>query len=377
MKIYLIAVLFLLSCKEPFQPTVTTLNSNILIVEGMINTGQDSTIINLSRTVIIAEKNTSKPEVGAIVTVESNANEKYNLLEELPGKYSSVALNLDNSKKYRLSIKTNKGVIYVSDFVETKVSPPIDEINWDIKEDGLQIYNNTHDITNKTRYYRWEYQETWEFNAKFRSFFISDGKQIIPRKPAEDIYTCWNTKKANNIILNSTIKLDQDIIYKNPITFIEASSEKLGVKYSILVKQYALTKEAFNFWQSMKKNTETLGSIFDVQPSQLKGNIYCISNPSEPVIGFISAGAFQSKRIFISKDQLPNNWSIKYPYDNCTAEPILNENPGYNEVFNILQKYIPVSSIGSDAGDIIGYTASTKECVDCTIRGTKNKPGFW
>jgi hypothetical protein len=25
----------------------------------------------------------------------------------------------------------------------------------------------------------------------------------------------------------------------------------------------------------------------------------------------------------------------------------------------------------------IGYTASTRECVDCTLRGSNKKPAFW
>ena len=59
------------ACKEPFTPSVTTTNNNLLVVEGFINSGSDSTIIKLSRTAVIGDTNTiTKPEMGAVVTVE-------------------------------------------------------------------------------------------------------------------------------------------------------------------------------------------------------------------------------------------------------------------------------------------------------------------
>ncbi|HEX8377054.1 MAG TPA: DUF4249 family protein [Pedobacter sp.] len=65
------------------------------------------------------------------------------------------------------------------------------------------------------------------------------------------------------------------------------------------VKQYGITKEGFNFLAKMKENTEQVGGIFDPQPTELKGNIFCMTNPCEKVIGFMHAGRISEKRIFI------------------------------------------------------------------------------
>ncbi len=69
---------------------------------------------------------------------------------------------------------------------------------------------------------------------------------------------------------------------------IPTGSEKLSVAYSDLIRQYAISKEAFNFWTNLKKNTEQLGSLFDLQPFTELGNIQCINNPSVKCIGYIS-----------------------------------------------------------------------------------------
>ncbi|MES2417715.1 MAG: DUF4249 domain-containing protein [Bacteroidota bacterium] len=363
-----------MSCKEQYIPEANTNRENILVVEGFINTGQDSTFIRLSRTVLVTDKEVKTPESGAVITVESDLNEKFVLTEQEKGIYASAPLNLSPLKKYRINIKTVQGATYQSDFVETKVSPSIDSVSYEIKQDGVQLFVSTKDVTNQTRYYRWEYEDTWIFFSKLNSSFIYRNRSIIPRQPAEDIYQCWGNGASSTIYLGSSAKLKDDIIFLNPITFIPSTSEKLELKYSILVKQYALTKEAYEFWQSLKKNTESLGSIFDSQPSQLTGNIHNLGNANEPVIGYISAGSITKKRFFLSKDSLPK-WEATYPFDDCyRADPVLFQDlPMYFEDEN----NIPTSEYLDESGKLIGYYAGARKCVDCTIRGTTKRPSFW
>ena len=106
------------------------------------------------------------------------------------------------------------------------------------------------------------------------------------------IYKCWKTLNSTSIIIGSSESLSTDIIYL-PFHFIENGSEKLSILYSMKLKQYAVSHEKYLFLQKMKKNTEQTGSLFDPQPSQLSGNIHCLTDPNETVIGYveISAGA--------------------------------------------------------------------------------------
>ena len=378
-----IVVVALFCCKKAYKPEVTAVNYNYLVVEGLINTGADSTFIRLSRTVVLDNKNTLKVETGATVTVESDANQSYNLSDvKIAGTYAAAPLNLSATQKYRVRIKTSKGVTYLSDFVDARVSPAIDSISWKATENGLQLYTNTHDATNKSRYYRWEYNETWQFRAKYFSGFKADGKAIVSRNSAtENIYECWGNSISSSIVLGSSSKLVNDVIYLNPLTFITSDSEKVGIRYSVLVRQYALTKEAFEFWELLKKNTENLGSIFDAQPSQLTGNIHNISNAAEPVIGYIGAGTVTEKRVFVPRAVLPSNWRVKYPFS-C-GEPdsvyIVNPKTGARDEDAIFQtkSQLPLEEITNDNGFVIGHTGASPQCADCTIRGTNKKPAFW
>ena len=57
----------------------------------------------------------------------------------------------------------------------------------------------------------------------------------------------------------------------------------------------------------MKKNTEQTGSLFDPQPSQLSGNIHCLTDPNELVIGYVEITQEQTQRIFISSSEV-SDW---------------------------------------------------------------------
>jgi hypothetical protein len=124
------------------------------------------------------------------------------------------------------------------------------------------------------------------------------------------------------------------------------------MEYSILVHQYALTGDAFTFWENLKNNTENLGSIFDAQPSEISGNIHNVNNPAQPAVGYVSVCTVQSKRIFIHNQQLPR-WQTTYPY-NCQADSVLYcsgadcVNQVALELIPIQSPTIPTTALGPD-----------------------------
>jgi hypothetical protein len=370
----LIAVIVAIySCQKPIDIKATTTNANILVVEGLINAGSNLTTIKLSRTVTIGNKTTANPEGGATITIENAQATVATLNEVSKGTYSSAAiLNLDKTKQYRVRIKTANGKIYLSDLVDVKITPPIDSVGYTFKNNGIQIYANAHDDTNNSRYYLYDYAEAWIFNTFYSSGYVSNGSGLSPRTPAQIVSSCYNETATANIFLNSTAALSQDISYQFPLIFIEGTSERISVRYSILVNQTVLTKDAYVFWENLKKSTESLGSIFDVQPSQLIGNIHNVTDPTEPVIGYISAGTTQSKRIYINKRDLPVSFVTKYPYS-CRVDTAKSPGDIATYVISLTAGTTPLHP----NPDGPGYLFTDRTCADCTIRGKVQKPAFW
>jgi hypothetical protein len=375
---YIAVLLVVAGCRKPYNPPAITLNTGYLVVEGAINPGGDSTIITLSRTVNLSGTVTANPVSGATVSVVSDQNNAYPLIETGTGAYTSPGLNLDNAHQYRLSIKTSDGKQYQSDLGPVLITPPIDSIGFNIissaAKTGIQVYVNTHDATNRIKYFRWGFNEEWLFYARYPSNYISNGTAIVPRRSDQNVSHCYTGDESSDINLASSAKLSQDTIYQNPLVFIPSTSEKIEDKYTILVSQYAITPEAFDFYTNLKKNTEQLGSIFDAQPSSEPGNIHCISNPAEPVIGYVGVSTVSKKRVYIVNDQLPQ-WVATYPYA-CQQDTF----PGKRNPISLqmlLDSVYLVTNGVFKASQLAGYLFTSRECADCTIRGSKTPPPYW
>lgn len=375
-----VVVSIIAACKKPYIPPVSGGSKSYLVVDGVINSGNDSTFIRISRTSNL-DDNTLRitTEHGATVSLVSDGAE-YPFTETAADLYASGGLNLDASRKYRLQIITSNNQRYLSDEIVMKDAPGIDNVNYKVEGDFVKIYVDGHDATNNTRYYRWDFDEDWRFHAKYSSGFIYDKTldSLRERKPSEDNFFCFGHAPSNTIVLTSTTKLSQDVVSNALLTTIPSPSQKISLRYSILVKQHALDKEAYQFWENLKKNTEELGGIFDAQPSELKGNIHNVNDPDEPVIGYISGGKMQTKRIYIDKEDLPN-WVTDYS-SRCQLDSTKLKNAdGINEVIQYIYsgQSTAVTAIYIQ-GILIGYMRTANECADCTLtNGKKQAPAFW
>ena len=367
-----IVLLFFAGCKVPYDPPLKTSGTSYLVVEGYINSNGEPTNIKLSRTRNITWGDTASyiNESGALVVIEDNQNDSYPLYQSGGGNYTG-SYNLNTSFKYRLHVTTADNKQYLSDFVACKQSPPIDNIGWKFNDKGVQIFVNTHDPANNTIFYRWNYTETWEFHSEyFSEVQYNRDSTVTPR--VFPVYVCYKTHDATNILVGSSEKLKDDVIHEAPLAFIPDHDKRLSVLYSTIVTQFALDSNAYQYWNAMKGNTENVGSIFGTQPNQVTGNIHCMSDPTEPVIGYISAGSTQQARLFISNSSLPADWNQKGNCDYIEVPPIKDSLGFYFGV----QGFVPIKP-HLNGIILLGYYASEGPCVDCTLNGTSQKPTFW
>jgi hypothetical protein len=394
------------ACKKPFNPTLVDNFTNYLAVEGTIISG-DSTIITITRTTGLKDPTQKKVELKATVSIEDDQMVKYPLVEKGKGNYALGVTNFSPVRKYRLNIKTLTGSTYQSDFVPMKVTPPIDSVYYKLPDSlSILFHVNTHDAANKTRYYRWEYKEAWTYTSYFGGIrntvpylqYEYVNGNIVEQYP-NHLYvgTCYDTGVSNEILIGSSAKLIDDVINGQQIGRIGAYSKKINKLYNMRLYQYAITEEAFNYYANLKKNTEELGSIFDAQPSLTTGNIHCLSNPTERVLGFISASTVTAKIFTLDFAHIPLPLSIVRPGD-CTITGCFNNFAYYvgpplpydcNNTYRDTLSVAPQSTFsqrlknlytnrsyqimitGANYGfvngvrEIIGYTFFKRNCIDC------------
>ena len=367
-------------CKKVYNPPSVQNNPFFLVVDGTIISGNDSTNITLSRTKSLTDSAPAIKESGAKVFVSGESGVTYPFIELGNGQYATNQLLLNSTEQYQLRIITNDGNEFRSEFSKVLTSPSIDSVYWIRDSSGVQIYLDTHDPTNQTRYYRWENVESWEYHSAYDSYLeYVDQNNIIERNLTRQIFRCYQTQLLPNIEVTNTTRLSSDVVYKYKVIDIPTGSEKISVEYSDLIKQYAISAEAFNFWSNLKKNTEQLGTLFDLQPFSELGNILCINNPDVKCIGYISFTRMQKQRIFINKNEI-TQWNYNPYYD--VYEPCFIQTAYFQDISNF---FLPPG--GPYGNSMIGqgidppfpvYLFSTVLCVDCRVHGGSTiKPAFW
>lgn len=368
---YVVLLLFIAgnACREPYNPPVVSSNKAFLVIEANLNPNGPTTV-SLTRTIGLGANNVIKGENNAQVTVEGKDNTVRTLSPLGNGRYNSPNLGLILGNEYRLRVKTQDGKDYASTYVMARKTPVIDSIGHTLEDEGLRVWANAHDDNNATKYYRWDFDETWEIRSSFFSDLIYDMslKMIRTRVfPQEDYSVCWKYDQSSTILLANSSRLSDDIIYKAPIQFIPNGSERLSVRYSILLRQYALDREAYNFFELMKKNTEDIGSIFSPQPSEVRGNISNLTDATDYVLGYVTASTVEQRRAFI---QIP--WTY-HEYCPETRVPAIKDSIDY--FFGAGGTLIPYTY---SSGPPPVYLGSFPNCVDCRTRnGVLGRPSYW
>ena len=366
--------LLLGSCIDPYSPNVPEAAQSYLVVDGFLNS-QGSTVIKLSRTLGLAASTTVPVEAKATVYIQDDAGTRYALVESPAGTYTSPVQTLNPSRQYQLRITTAKNRTYASDLVPVKNTPPIDKLRWQPDGPGVQIYVSAHDASNNTRYYRWDYTETWQYTSAFQSNLEYVKTSNTIRDRTDDIYHCWRSQPSTTVRQSTTAKLSQDVVADFPLLLLPFD-ERLRIKYSILVQQYAQTQTEYDYWELLRKNTEAIGTINDPLPTQLTGNVHCLTDAAEVVLGYVGAHSMTQQRLFIDYYDLPKPRPLIYndSYSRCTIDTVLLKDA--TTLFKV-GGYVPIVNLYNQAGFLFGYSVSGPECVDCRLRGTNVKPSFW
>lgn len=368
-QIILLSILLLVSsCITQFIPH-TTEERDLLVVEGLITDIPQANIIKLSRPNHLGLTTAPLPVSGCNVSVSDDSGSSFIFTETTPGTYISDPAKFQGiiGRFYTLHITTNLGNSqnFESYAMELKPVPPIDSVYYEkvvfsesngatAGQEGCKIFVDTHDPENKCKFYRWEYSETWEFHLPY----------TVPNN------VCWISNNSDVINIKNTSFIGEDRISRFPLLLITNQTDRLREKYSILVNQYSLNEDEYIYWDKLQNISQQVGGLYDIIPSAIPSNIYCVDDPNQKVLGYFSVSAKSSTRIFI-KDRFAGV-RTEYTDLTCIADTVRGSSPIQHlnsSVWVIINSPLPPP----------GYRVTTriKACYDCTVRGTKVMPAFW
>lgn len=389
-----LALFFLLGglggCIEPFDTEVAGVDG-LVVVNGQITDQPGPYRITLSRSASLNDS-TFKKINNTQVYIEEENGVKEQLKEHDPGTYftSEGGIRGQVGKRYQLTIQLSGGAQYASAWVTVIKSPEVDSVYYLFEEKpvgndiekGFQIYVDSEDPTGNVRFFRYEWIETWKYSAPFspRPTYVGgdNGLELGPTGPNR---FCWQTDTFTNVInLSSSLNNNTTGVIQHPIAFVSTTTSKLLNRYSILLKQFALEEEEFEFWKGLQETSTGNGSVFDKQPQVITGNMQNVNDPDEPVLGYFSASTFSEKRIYINRSALPDgivpDLSLLFECQNGLDSLARNDNFKWNLLrqINLGRAFFGFYGVIDVAGAIL----TMPECVDCTLQGgVVTAPDFW
>ena len=382
---YLLLLSFIIGgCTEQYVIQTNTFEE-ALVVEATITNELKKQQIKISRTYRF-EENGPTFESDAEVFITDNSGNRYEF-EEQSGVYVSKAeFKAVPNREYHLNITTNDGRSYVSSTetlpTETEIESVIPTVATVEGERGVQINVNSYDPSNTSKYYRYEYEETYKIVAPYwisKKAVVTGPEEVSFITRTEEAETCYSTKNSNDIILTTTASFNEDRV-NFPVRFISDQNYIITHRYSILVRQYVQSLAAYTYYKTLKKISGSESILSPKQPGFFYGNLKSVDNPNEKIIGFFEVSSVSSKRMFFNYvDLFPKEPPPPY-YTECDDVPLhfcfnpRNPTCRGEEIIEAINLNTLVLYY-RDLSDI--YHMYPAPCGDCTSFSSNKIPPFW
>lgn len=374
------------SCVEPFE-FESEIFDTAVVVEGTITNEEKNQEILLSTTYKLEEEG-PLPLENSEVRVTDDTGRIYAFEEGTPGKYISVnQFKAEEGRSYQLEFSTPGGRNYSSDPVQFSGTTIIEDVyaqrGTNIEGNiGIEIRVNGRGNSGNSGYYRYEYEETYKIVSPFfkTQDLVLDANGNVAKVPkTKEEYTCFKTDASQNIVISNTNTLNEDNVQGELLRFIRSDNPIFAHRYSILVKQYSISREAYSFYQTLKDLSESESLFSQIQPGYLPGNLYSLNNPDENVLGFFSVSSVTQKRVyfnyrdFYDVNEGPRPSFTPYcprdrPFNFSTLVMWINSNN-----YSFFEDLLP----GPPTNSPSRYVFVAAKCVDCTLVGSNVIPEFW
>ncbi len=377
----------LYSCVDPYALQTDTFEDAI-VIEATITNELKFQEIKISRTYRF-EDVIPTFETGATVYITDELNNEFNFHEDGNKYISDNEFKALPNKTYQLHIITANGREYISTTQTLTTESNIESLNTSVitnqqGEKGVQINVNSYDPSNTSKYYRYEYEETYKviapkwvsndivYNATSDSFILTE--RDLNKK------TCYSFEKSNQIIQTNTNNLLEDRVTNFPVRFISNQNYIIANRYTILVKQYVQNLSAYNYYKTLSEMSSEGSILSPNQPGFLFGNLKSLTNPNEKVIGFFEVASVSSSRIFFNYvDLFPTDPTPSF-FNECNSIEfdisLVGDNPGSSPKARLIN--------GLSLNTIVFYELTYPTyfmvptfCGDCTSFSSNIIPSYW
>ena len=390
--LFIVHCSLLLGCITEYHPKGLDEIANVLVVEGVIT--DDETLVILSRSINLTEVVVTDSYIrNARVYVESDDGASFDAENNNDGTYTVFNGKLDTERMYRLKIILGSHVYY-SEYSQPILTPEITDVFWTKRGRGQPVLINvsTQSVDNQILYYRWSYREDWEYTADFFwhvpercqnpvcAAELPADKDNCPQCGATIVksypFYCWGRSTNRGFIISSAERTTFGRVIEQIAEIVPADA-RLAMLYRITVKQNAISKQAYEYFTSVRKYSQDMGSIFSPVISELNGNIICITDRDRPAIGYVEVSTTAQRSLYISQSddlyEAPDIFKLCTPLTEIEICARLRLSM-HCHLWKITDDYI-----------LYDYDPHSHQpryidvyCVDCTLYGgVTEKPDDW
>lgn len=394
--------LFATSCVDKFWPELDNDNSQFLVVDGKISNFPGPYTVKLSYSSSILDT-LFIPNTAATITILDNQGNQEVLTMVSPGVYKTSPSGIQGiiGHDYKIEIELDNGLIYESEYEELLNPIVIEDVHFEKEwryaqniletdQEGLQFYVNSEPSESSKAYFFWEIEETYEYHAPYRIYFMYNGPENndswiddVPIKKIRNVdtlYYCWKTQNLKERLIYKVESSNEGNTSNLPIHFVPNNDERLRWGYNILVKQYTISEKLYTFLNYLKKQNENQGGLFTSQPFQIRSNISNIQDPSEEVLGYfkVASGTIGPRIQARASGGLFYDKPICY-YDTAVSSIKHRIVTSQSDDWPIFLSYFHFDNDSDPLlGPILIFAYIAPNCLDCRNHGgVTRKPEFW
>ncbi len=312
----LVLLIIVSSCRDPIDLKFEAEDPKV-VIDGFITDQFRPQTVRLSYSSGFTEEGFFEPNPieNALVRIEDDQGESFDLTHQGNGLYESTSFFAEEGKSYRVVVNLESEE-YASTFEQLPAEAPQnatlsyqaeekEELSGNgliVSDDGVGVYANIAK-SDQTVYYQWLIQEWFIAEAFFSPGIFCYVKDFdVPRV----------------VVLEDQARQEgEGDSYDFRLGFVPVSV-KTKRDFAFVANQLILTQEAFEYWNDIKEQSQTVGSLFDSAPFTIIGNVFN-TNTDEAALGYFGVYRESIGRTFFSEAELP------YPITDypCNPPPVV------------------------------------------------------
>lgn len=208
-------------------------------------------------------------------------------------------------RTYQLFIQTENGKQYRSKPELVRAVPKLSKIYTEFKKlpptfpnpiGEFLVFTDFKDSPTPDEYYRWESVHWYQLDY-CQYYSISTSPYIYRQPCCQDCYEFKICRECQPVVsdrLTNGNEIKRQLIAKYPYNEM--------TPYYLKIRQYSISRDVYNFWNTLQIQSQNTGGMFDVTPKQIRGNMLSVNNPDEEVLGYFSASDVDEKIIYFERN---------------------------------------------------------------------------